>query len=83
MQEIKAGDHARIRGLFERAITLQLPPKKMKVCAGRGGCVRTTLYTPQFFFKRYLEFETQHGTEERVEEVKRKAVEYVQNVVAV
>lgn len=31
-QEIKGGDHARIRGLFERAITLQLPPKKMKVC---------------------------------------------------
>ena len=31
LQEIKAGDAARTRSLFERAITLQLPPKKMKV----------------------------------------------------
>lgn len=35
----------------------------------------------QFFFKRYLEFETQHGTEERVEQVKQKAVEFVEKVV--
>ena len=33
LQEIKAGDAARTRSLFERAITLQLPPKKMKVHA--------------------------------------------------
>ena len=31
LQEIKGGDAARTRSLFERAITLQLPPKKMKV----------------------------------------------------
>lgn len=31
VQEIKAGDAARTRALFERAITVQLPPKKMKV----------------------------------------------------
>lgn len=37
---------------------------------------------PQFFFKRYLEFETQHGSEARVEEVKRKAVEFVEQFVS-
>ena len=30
MQEVKAGDAARVRGLFERATHAALPPKKMK-----------------------------------------------------
>lgn len=30
-QEVKVGDAARTRALFERCITLQLPAKKMKV----------------------------------------------------
>ena len=30
MQEIKAGEGARVRGLFERATHSALPPKKMK-----------------------------------------------------
>ena len=30
MQEIKAGDEARTRALLARAISLTLPPKKMK-----------------------------------------------------
>lgn len=30
-QEIRLGDVDLIRGLFERAISLSLPPKKMKV----------------------------------------------------
>jgi rRNA biogenesis protein RRP5 len=30
LQEVKQGDAGRIRGLFERATSLQLPPKKMK-----------------------------------------------------
>lgn len=30
-QEIRLGDAEVIRALFERAITLNLPPKKMKV----------------------------------------------------
>ena len=30
LQEIRGGDQERIRGLFERATHLALPPKKMK-----------------------------------------------------
>lgn len=30
LQEIRLGDQERIRGLFERATHLALPPKKMK-----------------------------------------------------
>lgn len=64
-QEIRVGDADRIRGLFNRAITLTLPPKKMK-----------------FLFKKYLEYEKSLGDEERIEEVKRKAMEYVQSTMA-
>lgn len=31
----------------------------------------------KFFFKKFLEFEERHGTEEQVLSVKQKAVEYV------
>lgn len=51
-----------IRALFERATSLSLPPKRMK-----------------FLFKKYLEYEKSVGDdEERIESVKRKAMEYVE-----
>lgn len=64
-QEIRLGDVDVIRSLFERAISLSLPPKKMK-----------------FLFKKYLEFEKPLGDEERIESVKRKAMEYVESNLA-
>ncbi|KAL8459787.1 hypothetical protein ACS0TY_031636 [Phlomoides rotata] len=60
-QEIRLGDGDLIRALFERAISLSLPPKKMK-----------------FLFKKYLEYEKSIGDEERIEEVKKKAMDYVE-----
>ena len=35
----------------------------------------------KFFFKRYLDFEQKHGTEETVRNVKEKAVDYVESTV--
>lgn len=35
----------------------------------------------KFFFKKYLEFEQKHGTEETVHSVKEKAVDYVESKV--
>ncbi|WOG99939.1 hypothetical protein DCAR_0519295 [Daucus carota subsp. sativus] len=64
-QEIRLGDMDVIRSLFERAISLSLPPKKMK-----------------FLFKKYLEYEKSLGHEERIEYVKRKAMEYVDSTSA-
>ncbi|KAJ4823880.1 hypothetical protein Tsubulata_010462 [Turnera subulata] len=64
-QEIKLQDVDVIRGLFERAISLSLPPKNMK-----------------FLFKKYLEYEKTLGNEERIEYVKQKAIEYVENTLA-
>ncbi|PIN20215.1 rRNA processing protein Rrp5 [Handroanthus impetiginosus] len=64
-QEIRLGDADLIRALFERAISLSLPPKKMK-----------------FLFKKYLEYEKSIGDEERIESVKKKALEYVENTLA-
>jgi rRNA biogenesis protein RRP5 len=61
-QEIKLGDQPVIRGLFERAICLELPAKKMK-----------------FLFKKYLEYEKQHGDEASVDRVKKAAMDYVEN----
>nr|GMD47877.1 rRNA biogenesis protein RRP5 isoform X1 [Ipomoea batatas] len=62
-QEIRVGDVDVIRALFERAISLSIPPKKMK-----------------FLFKKYLEYEKSVGDEERIESVKRKAMEYVESL---
>lgn len=31
----------------------------------------------KYFFKRYVQYEMEHGTEEKVEQVKLKAQEYV------
>lgn len=59
-QEVKVGDIERVRGLFERAVSLDLAPKRMK-----------------FLFKKYLGFESEHGDEVHAEEVKAKAVAYV------
>lgn len=61
-QEIRLRDEDMIRALFERAISLTLPPKKMK-----------------FLFKKYVEYENSLGDEERIESVKRKAMEYVES----
>lgn len=33
----------------------------------------------QFLFKKYLEYEKMHGDDERMEVVKRKAMEYVES----
>ncbi|WJX11337.1 hypothetical protein P8452_01962 [Trifolium repens] len=62
-QEIKLKDEDLIRALFERAISLSLPPKKMK-----------------FLFKKYLDYEKSQGDKERIESVKRKALEYIENM---
>ncbi|KAM7524627.1 hypothetical protein LguiA_014529 [Lonicera macranthoides] len=64
-QEIRLGDVDLIRALFERAISLSLPPKKMK-----------------FLFKKYLQYESSLGDEERIESVKRKAMDYVETTLA-
>ncbi|KAK7345187.1 hypothetical protein VNO77_15745 [Canavalia gladiata] len=64
-QEIQLKDEDLIRALFERAISLSLPPKKMK-----------------FLFKKYLDYEKSQGDEERIESVKRKAMEYVEGTLA-
>ncbi|KAL2664253.1 hypothetical protein GLYMA_02G168900v4 [Glycine max] len=61
-QEIQHKDKDIIRALFERAVSLSLPPKKMK-----------------FLFKKYLYYEKSQGDEERIESVKRKAMEYVES----
>lgn len=37
----------------------------------------------KFFFKRYLEYELSQGSEERIEYVKGKANEYVENILKV
>ena len=60
-QEIRAGNAVATRNAFERAIHLNLAPKRMR-----------------YFFKRYVEFESEHGTPERVEYVKQRALEFVQ-----
>uniref|UniRef100_A0A2N9FCM1 S1 motif domain-containing protein n=1 Tax=Fagus sylvatica TaxID=28930 RepID=A0A2N9FCM1_FAGSY len=64
-QEIRLGDVDVIRALFERAVSMSLPPKKMK-----------------FLFKKYLEYEKSLGDKERIESVKRKAMEYVESTLA-
>ncbi|KAK2985370.1 hypothetical protein RJ640_029327 [Escallonia rubra] len=64
-QEIRIGDVDVIRALFERAISLSLPPKKMKS-----------------LFSKYLGYEKSLGDEERIESVKRKAMEYVESTIA-
>ncbi|KAK7354984.1 hypothetical protein VNO80_14229 [Phaseolus coccineus] len=64
-QEIQHKDEDIIRALFERAVSLSLPPKKMK-----------------FLFKKYLDYEKSQGDDERIESVKRKAMEYVESTLS-
>ncbi|XP_027934865.1 rRNA biogenesis protein RRP5 isoform X2 [Vigna unguiculata] len=64
-QEIHHKDEDIIRALFERAVSLSLPPKKMK-----------------FLFKKYLDYEKSQGDDERIESVKRKAMEYVESTMS-
>jgi rRNA biogenesis protein RRP5 len=59
--EIKAGDRETVRGLFERVTT--------------GGKLKSK--QAKFFFKKWLAFEEDVGDEKMVEQVKRKAGEYV------
>jgi len=61
LQEIKLGEKQRIEALFERAVHLQLSPKKMK-----------------FLFKRYLQYEQEHGDATAVANVKKQALDFVQ-----
>lgn len=93
-QEIRLGDVDVIRALFERATSLSLPPKKMKVsipCINfifEGLLVLHFLLcfnsssNLQFLFKKYLEYEKSHGDEEKIEYVKRKAMEYVETTLS-
>lgn len=60
-QEIKLGKTVPVRNLFERAINLNLKPKRMR-----------------YFFKRYLTFEEQHGTPDKVDYVKKCAMDFIQ-----
>jgi rRNA biogenesis protein RRP5 len=43
-------------------------------------CSKASTRNMKAIFKKYLQFEQQHGTEEQVEEVKRKAREYVKSI---
>ena len=65
LQEVKLGDKQRIEALFERAVHMQLPPKKMK-----------------FLFKRYLQYEQEHGDAATVAHVKKQALDFVQQHMA-
>lgn len=92
-QEIQLKDSDIIRALFERAVSLSLPPKKMKVSAFNifnfadfPFLFSPAILTGKFFclnlqclFKKYLEYEKSQGDEERIEYVKKKAMEYVES----
>lgn len=82
------GETEVIRALFEKAISLTLPPRKMKViiqffptfvchliCRIKLSCAIFL----QFIFKKYLEYEKSCGDEDRVEYVKKRAMEYVES----
>ena len=58
---VKNGEMEAAREIFERMITLGLPPKKMKS-----------------MFKKYWEFEQKHGDDVKVNAVRKKAVEYLE-----
>jgi rRNA biogenesis protein RRP5 len=62
-KEVKLGNVAQARQLFERMITAKASARNMKAV-----------------FKKYLAFETSHGTEQTVEEVKQKARDYVSSM---
>ncbi|PPD84400.1 hypothetical protein GOBAR_DD18640 [Gossypium barbadense] len=78
-QEIRLGDEDVIRALFERAISLSLPPKKMKLAFVPFSIILIRLFHLQFLFKKYLDYEKSRGDEERIESVKRKAMDYVES----
>ena len=56
-------DLATVRALFEKALSTNLKPKKMKS-----------------FFKRWLDFETKFGSDDDIQTVKNRAVEYVESI---
>lgn len=51
-QEIRLGDADMIRALFERATSLSLAPKKMKVCI----CLHPLLYIVSILVDEFLNF---------------------------
>lgn len=92
-QEIQHKDEDIIRALFERAVSLSLPPKKMKVCEhiyitnfadvfSSQTHVEHCCFDWQFLFKKYLDYEKSQGDDERIESVKRKAMEYVESTMS-
>ena len=60
---VEKADCETVRGVFEKALSAKLKPKKMKS-----------------FFKRWLDFETKFGTDADVEQVKNRAIEYVESL---
>ena len=60
-QEIKLGEHDRVRMLFDRLSRMDLGAKKMKKV-----------------FKKWMDYMSTHGSDEDVEMVKQKAMDYVQ-----
>jgi len=56
---------------------LKLIPKKKKKTYFGLCCLDW-----QFLFKKYLDYEKSQGDEERIESVKRKAMEYVESTMA-
>lgn len=95
-QEIQLKDSDVIRALFERATSLSLPPKKMKVCTYFIYPILLLFFLPvilnkaifflgqnlQFLFKKYLEYEKSQGDDDRIEYVKKRAIEYVESTMA-
>ena len=62
--EIKHTSAKAVRGLFERCI----------------GLTNLPLNKIKFFYKRYMDYESKHGTPKRLEAVKQKALAYVQSL---
>ncbi|KAK4392383.1 rRNA biogenesis protein RRP5 [Sesamum angolense] len=69
--EFKCGVPDRGRSMFEGM--LREYPKRTDLWS---------IYLDQFLFKKYLEYEKSVGDEERIESVKKKAMEYVENTLA-
>ncbi len=59
--EIKHTSPKAVRALFDRCIAMDTLP----------------LNKMKFFFKRYMDYETKHGTPKKVEKVKQLAIDFV------
>ena len=70
-----------------RAFRLKPPCLAPSACLGANPARSPPCQVPppthlQFLFKRYLEYEKNHGTPATVEHVKRRAMEYVEQAAA-